>query len=229
MQGAPAARGRRGAPVAAATCGGGGSRWCCWGGLRKRTLPSSPAGHPLSPPSPSVHTAHQRASWPKDARRAPRRRALKPRARAAAVSGSIVLKYPTSWSPAFIHYKVEGGEVAPPGSCTDLASVYRPNHQRASWPRRKAAAKTAGREEAQGEGQAPPGGRGRPGRRLSRAVGAGLQALLRLPGHVARAPVRLAMDLSSSAQRRRISTCKVRALPLPLPSRPPPPASPCPG
>ena len=71
----------------------------------------------MSPPSPSVHTAHQRASWPKDARRAPRRRALKPRARAAAVSGSIVLKYPTSWNPAFIHYKVEGGEwTDPPGT-----------------------------------------------------------------------------------------------------------------
>ena len=31
-------------------------------------------------------------------------------AAAAAVAGAIVLKYPTSWSPAFIHYKVEGGE-----------------------------------------------------------------------------------------------------------------------
>ena len=38
-------------------------------------------------------------------------------AAAAAVSGSIVLKYPTSWNPAFIHYKVEGGEwTDPPGT-----------------------------------------------------------------------------------------------------------------
>ena len=71
-----------------------------------------------------------------DARRPPRRQALKPRAKECGGGGATMMPMPMQKEPG-PPSDLLLWEVAPPGSCTDLAS--HTAHQRASWPRRKAA------------------------------------------------------------------------------------------